>query len=302
MSPSWRSQRASTAWSPHAQLADLGFGHAAIQRRTHNERLHRLHRGVYAVGHPGLTLRGRELAAVFACGPRAVLSHRSAGRLWGLLRTGSGGIEVTAPRSRQPRPGLTVHRSRCLTAEDRAVMEAIPVTSVARTLVDLAEVLTHQWLARAVHEAEVRKAFNLSAVEEALERVPGRQGRRRLLGVLAAYRPRGPRAREHRRAKVSRPLSETWAARAAAPADRGTPSRLLLAARSPRRGGRWSSVSSHAAGLSCRSRSRPCAGRARNQVLRVTWRDLDRGQGLADELDGALAARSGLAGHRPGPF
>lgn len=68
-------------------------------------------------------------------------------------------------------------------------MEAIPVTSVARTLVDLAEVLTHQWLARAVHEAEVRKAFNLSAVEEALERVPGRQGGRRLLGVLATYRP-----------------------------------------------------------------------------------------------------------------
>ena len=173
----------------HAQLVELGLGTAAIHRRVLNHRLQRLHRGVYAVGHPGLTLRGHELAAVFACGPEAVLSHRSAARLWGLLRSGTGGIEVTAPRTREARAGLTVHTTRCLTAPDRGVVEAIPVTSVARTIVDLAELLGDAWLGRAIHEAEVRRLFDLRAVEEALGRVPGRRGANRLRRVLAGYRP-----------------------------------------------------------------------------------------------------------------
>jgi very-short-patch-repair endonuclease len=277
----------------HAQLADLGFGNAAIQRRTHNERLHRLHRGVYAVGHPGLTLRGRELAAVFACGPRAVLSHRSAGRLWGLLRTGSGGIEVTGPRSRQPRPGLTVHTSRCLTAEDRAVMEAIPVTSVARTLVDLAEVLTDQWLARAVHEAEVRKLFNLSAVEEALERVPGRRGRGRLLRVLAAYRPE-----DHELESTAERRFRVLCQR------HGLPEPQPQLIEGHRVDFYWpkARLAIEVDGAAFHHTRRAFhADRARDralaalgiQVLRVTWPDLDRGQELAGELHRALAARTG---------
>jgi hypothetical protein len=173
----------------HWQLVDLGLTNRAVQGRVRAEHLHGLHRGVYAVGHPGLTPRGRELAAVFARGPAALLSHRSAARLWELLRSASARIEVTAPRTREPRSGLTVHTSRVLAAEDRCVIDAIPVTSLARTIVDLAEVLTDPRLARAVHEAEVRKLFDLAAVERALERVPGRRGRPRLLRVLAAYRP-----------------------------------------------------------------------------------------------------------------
>ena len=173
----------------HAQLVELGMSGDGVKRRVRNERLVAFHRAVYAVGHTGLTLRGQELAAVFACGPKAVLSHRSAGRLWGLLRTGSSRIEVTAPRSRARHAGLTVHTTRCLSTEDRDVIDAIPITSVARTIVDLAETLTDPWLARAVHEAEVRRIFDLEAVEAALGRVSGRRGRHRLRRVLAAYRP-----------------------------------------------------------------------------------------------------------------
>jgi very-short-patch-repair endonuclease len=286
----------------HAQLVELGFGNAAIQRRTNNQRLHRLHRGVYAVGHPGLTLRGRELAAVFACGPRAVLSHRSAGRLWGLLPTGSGGIEVSAPRSRQPRPGLRVHTSRCLTAEDRAVVKAIPVTSVARTLVDLAEALSEPWLARAVHEAEVRKLFDLIAVEEALERVPGRRGRSRLMGVLAAYRPE-----DHVLESAAERRFRALCQRHGLPEPR--PQLIeghrvdfywpeaLLAVEVDGAAFHHTRRAFHAD----RARDRALAALG-IQVLRVTWPDLDRDRALASELRGALSARTLLARHRPGPF
>lgn len=168
------------------QLRDLGLGTTGIRRRLEAGRLHRLHRGVYAVGHTALTARSHELAAVLACGSEAVLSHRSAAALWGMLRSAPG-TEVTAPRSGGRRPGMTIHRSRRLHPDDRAVVDAVPVTSVARTIVDLAEVLDERRLAQAVHEAEVLRSFDLRAVGEALSRVPGRTGRHRLGRVLAGY-------------------------------------------------------------------------------------------------------------------
>ena len=82
-----------------------------------------------------------------------------------------------------------VHTTRRLGAENRSAKNMIPVTGVARTIVDLAEDLADPWLARAVHEAEVRRLFDLNAVEDALARVPGRKGRKRLVRVLAGYRP-----------------------------------------------------------------------------------------------------------------
>jgi very-short-patch-repair endonuclease len=170
-------------------LLAAGLSHREITTRVRNGLLHRLHRGVYAVGHMALTPRSREMAAVLACGPDAVLSHRSAAVLWGLLRSAPR-IEVTAPRSRKRRAGLAVHRSRVLSAVDRVVLDGIPVTGVARTLVDLADLLSERRLADAVHEAEVRRLFDLKAVEAALARVPGRGGRHRLGRVLAAYEPR----------------------------------------------------------------------------------------------------------------
>jgi very-short-patch-repair endonuclease len=169
-----------------AQLIELGFSRQAILRRLESNRLRRVHAGVYAVGHWALTPASRDLAAVLACGPQALLSHRAAGRRLRLLR-GEGRIEVTAPRGCKPKPGIAVHRTRVLGPEDRITVEGIPVTSVARTLVDLADVLTDRRLAAVVNEAEVRRVFDLAALEATLERLPGRAGRHRLERVLAAY-------------------------------------------------------------------------------------------------------------------
>jgi very-short-patch-repair endonuclease len=171
-----------------SQLIDLGLTPQAIYRRRLRGNLIALHRGVYAVGHIALTARSRELAAVLACGPEAMLSHRSAAALWGLRRTSSPRIEVTAPRGRKPRDGIVVHRSRVLEEEDRALMDAIPITSVARTLVDLADVLQPSSLEKAVNEAELLGLFDFCGLERTLERVFPRRGRGRLAGVLQAYR------------------------------------------------------------------------------------------------------------------
>jgi len=98
-----------------AQLGAAGVTPRAVGRRVQSGRLHRIHRGVYAVGHPRLSREGRWLAAVLACGEAAVLSHRSAGALWELRPRLGGAIEVTMPGSAgRKRCGLTVHRSSTL--------------------------------------------------------------------------------------------------------------------------------------------------------------------------------------------
>jgi very-short-patch-repair endonuclease len=174
-----------------AQLLQLGVPRCTIDHRVAAERLTPIYHGVYAVGHTALGPEGRDLAAVLSCGPEAVLSHRAAERRWGFRRI-SCPPEVTAPRSRTGAKGFAVHRTRCLPPEDRAKVDGIPVTSVARTLVDLADVLTERQLAKAVHEAEVLRLFDLRALERAQARVPGRKGRHRLARVLASYRDEPP--------------------------------------------------------------------------------------------------------------
>ncbi|MBN1530055.1 MAG: DUF559 domain-containing protein [Thermoleophilaceae bacterium] len=170
------------------QLLELGLSRHTIDRWVCSGRLHRLHRGVYALGHRVISARGRELAAVMACGPGALLSHRSAAVLWAIRRS-SASMEVTAPRSAGPRPGIGVHRSRAIAPEDRATCDGIPVTSPARTLVDLADVLSAQRLADVVHEAEVQRIFDLREVGAALERGRGRRGAAKLRKVLRTYEP-----------------------------------------------------------------------------------------------------------------
>jgi very-short-patch-repair endonuclease len=176
------------------------------------------HRGVYAVGHTALARHSHLVAAVYACGEEALASHRAAGWLWGVLR-GTQPIEVTAPRSRGRRAGFVVHTSRAIAEEDRAVIQAIPATSLARTLVDLADVLPEKRLADAVNEAEIQRRFDLTQVERVLARLPGRKGRHRLARVLNAYRDVQPVTRsrgerlvlrmceEHR---LDRPRANTW--------------------------------------------------------------------------------------------
>lgn len=170
------------------QLLDLGLSADAIGRRHSRRELIRLHQGVYAVGHRRLDSHARDLAAVLACGPGAVLSHRSAGRRHGLLRSASARIEVSVPRGRGPRNGIVVHRPRVLRAEDRTVVEGIPLTSVARTVVDLAGGLDRSGLERVLGAADRAQLLDVVAIERTLEGLPRAGGRRRLLDVLSAYR------------------------------------------------------------------------------------------------------------------
>lgn len=171
-------------------MRGLGLSSQAIYRRLQKRRLIRLHPGVYAVGHLALSPRWRDFAAVLACGPQALLSHRSAADLWGIRRTSSPRIEVTTPRGRKGPARVTVHRSRVIHFEDRTAVDAIAVTSVARTLVDLADVVSPPALERAINEAELLGLFDLAALERTLERLPNRRGRGRLRRALGLYLPR----------------------------------------------------------------------------------------------------------------
>jgi very-short-patch-repair endonuclease len=171
----------------YPQLVGLGLRRGAIESRVSAGRLHRLHVGVYAVGHRRLSGHGRAMAAVLACGCGALLSHRSAADLWGIRFSSAGRFDVTAARTRAGRPGIALHRPRRLRPEDRDEKDGIPVTSVARTLVDLAAVLPQGQLRRAVEKSERLELFDLRAVEPLL--VPGRPGVANLRAVLREYMP-----------------------------------------------------------------------------------------------------------------
>jgi very-short-patch-repair endonuclease len=149
------------------QLYGLGLPATTIRHRVTSSRLHRIHRGVYAVGHSRLSNEGRWMAAVLACRPGAVLSYRSAAELWGIhdraRRPSTGGgpgeqdpIDVTVPgiAGRKTRTAITLHRSSTLIASECTRRDGIPVTKPARTLADLRPVLSDAEFAAVVREAE----------------------------------------------------------------------------------------------------------------------------------------------------
>jgi very-short-patch-repair endonuclease len=135
------------------QLATLGLTKRMIDRRLGIGRFHILHRGVFAVGHTVVSREGRWMAAVLAGGDGAVLSHQSAAALWGFRPTSRERIDVTAPRRLHARDGLQMDYAR-LEPDETTLLDAIPVTTPARTLADLKHVLTKRQLDRAVNEAE----------------------------------------------------------------------------------------------------------------------------------------------------
>ena len=146
-----------------------------MQRRVADGRLRVIHRGVYAIG--PLTRRGAWLAAVLACGEAAVLSHRDAAMLWDLRRTDRTAIDVTViATSRRSRRRLTIHSAAEIHPDDRAEVDGIPVTSVARTLLDLAEVVPAEHLRRAYEAAERHGLLDMHAVHELIARSNGRRG------------------------------------------------------------------------------------------------------------------------------
>jgi very-short-patch-repair endonuclease len=161
-----------------------------VQYRATRGLLHRVHRGVYAVGHPRLSTDGLRMAAVLACGPRAALSHRAAAAVWGMRPTARERLEVTTTdRGRRGPPGVELHRVRRLSRLDLTRHRGIPITSVARTLVDLAELLDADELAKAVHEAEVLRLLDVTSVEAAMARANGRRGIAMLRAALADPAP-----------------------------------------------------------------------------------------------------------------
>jgi len=166
------------------QLLQLGFGAGAIDHRLRRGHLLSIHRGVYVIGGASLTARGRWLAAVLACGFGALISHRSAASLWDLLPVAGGVIDVTA--GGRSRPGIRVHTTRNLEPEQRAVHGSIPVTSVARTIADLAASLDRSRLERLIERSEQLRLFDRGALLRACR--CGRAGTRLLSSVLEEYR------------------------------------------------------------------------------------------------------------------
>jgi hypothetical protein len=141
------------------QLYAAGLSDDAVLTRTRAGRLHRIHRGVYAVGHRGSSQESQWMAAVLSCGTAsAALSHRSAAAHWGLLSAADGPVDVSVPHrgGRAVRVGIRLHRSRSLTPELVVVRQGIPVTTPARTIADLRGAVSEWEWRRAARQAELR--------------------------------------------------------------------------------------------------------------------------------------------------
>jgi Transcriptional regulator, AbiEi antitoxin len=160
-----------------AQLAALGMSRNELHTRVAAGRLHRLHRGVYAVVGPRLLkVEGRWLAAVLAVGEGAVLGLRSAAVLWDLLPATGRAPDVLVARSVKPRPGIRIHCVRSLPEDQVTTRKGIPCTTLARTIVDLAGVVAPRWLERALGQAEVLRVYDRDEIEAILAENPRRPG------------------------------------------------------------------------------------------------------------------------------
>jgi predicted transcriptional regulator of viral defense system len=170
------------------QLEALGFGSRSVHHEVAAGRLHRLHRGVYAVGHQRLSWHGHCLAAVLANSP-SVASHFSAGWLWGLLlNRPSGKFHLTAPHPRHSKPQFVLHHA-SLADEDQALVEGIPITSLVRTQLDLAAKVSLDRICRFLARSEADERLDLRALESVLARCGNHPGRGKLRIALDVYKP-----------------------------------------------------------------------------------------------------------------
>lgn len=165
------------------QLLAAGVSSDGIKHRISTGRLHQMHRGVYAVAYlPRGNPFAAAIAAVLACGPEAVVSHRSAAALWEIGPPPEGPVEVSAP-GKHHHPAIRHHRARIdprqITARHR-----IPVTTLPRTLLDLAAVVDERALTRAFNDAQILHRLPVSQVERLVDGNGGRAGVRLLVRVL----------------------------------------------------------------------------------------------------------------------
>ena len=172
------------------QLEQCGLSAAAISRWVASGRLQRLYPGVYAAGHRAIPVEGQLLAAILYAGPGAALSHSSAAHWWGFLPYLPETIHATSPRRRRSIEEVRVHRGTRIT---RVIHNGLPVTPVARTLLDFAAVAPPQNVRKAVAEADFQKLLDLDAID-ALTGI-GRPGSAKLNRALALHRPEYARTR-----------------------------------------------------------------------------------------------------------
>jgi predicted transcriptional regulator of viral defense system len=155
------------------QMLAIGIDRNAIAYRVRVGRLHKVLSRVYAVGHPALSRHGWVMAAVLAAGDGAVASHRSAAELHGIDVFGGGRLEVSAPRRIRPLSRVDVHGLAAATRRTR--QSRIPVTTLACTLIDLADIVDEDQLVGAMREAQYRRR---QVLEEVLRLEPDFVGRR----------------------------------------------------------------------------------------------------------------------------
>jgi very-short-patch-repair endonuclease len=169
------------------QLLRLGFQAGAIGRRLRGGRLHQIHPGTYAVGHSLLTQHGRWMAAVLASGPDAVLSHWSAAALWMIRPNSRSIIDVTDPVKSRTWDGIRRHH-KALPVDEVTVEEGIPVTTVPRTIFDLAATEPVDVVKALLREAEFRELHDRLSLWDLVERYPGRRGIRKVRAALEALK------------------------------------------------------------------------------------------------------------------
>jgi hypothetical protein len=171
------------------QLNAVGMKPRAVQQRCARRKLFRLHRAVYGlVPVTHLSSKGRLLAAVLACGPTAALSHRSAAHLHGLRPNTRATIDVIVPGNHPPcHERIHGHCSSTLSAADITTLDGIPVTTVARTALDLAAVANRRSVERALDQAEVLRTYDRTALTDQLARNPKHPGAPTLTAILSSH-------------------------------------------------------------------------------------------------------------------
>ena len=256
-----------------AQLLAAGVGPEAIKHRVRAGRLHPLYRGVYAVGHRVLAQRGRWMAAVLATG--GVLSHRSAAALWG-IRPWAGRIDVTTRWARRRQSGLLLHRA-VLPPDETTTHDGIPITTPARTLLDLAGVLPRHQLQQALNEAEIQR---LPGPHALLDRHPTKKGAGALRTAAPPSHTRSDLEARFIAFLTSRrfPTPQTNVLVEGVEVDAAWPDHRLIVELDG-----YSFHHTRAAFEADRRRDRKLAA-AGWTVVRVTWRDLDEPEQLAAEL------------------
>jgi very-short-patch-repair endonuclease len=161
----------------------IGLGARAIDYRVRVGRLHAAYAGVYTLGYPAVTPHERAMAAVLAGGPGAALSHGSAMSLWGIWKRWDTPFHVTVKADRRPK-GVKVHRASKLDRRDITRHHGIPVTTLARTLLDMAPRMTPKSLTRAVNDGRQNRHVGLDALADVIARSPQHRGATKLKSVL----------------------------------------------------------------------------------------------------------------------